>query len=85
MIVSERSPSNACPKVAGVSSTGSGVGPAAGEADRPDCRDLQISESCLPRWMDKPDVDDGHKLGLTKDEPELVRLRRENPGAGYGD
>jgi transposase-like protein len=42
-------------------------------------RDLQISESCLPRWMDQADVDDGHKPGLTKDErAELVRLRREN-------
>jgi transposase len=42
-------------------------------------RDLQISESCLRRWMDQADVDDGHKPGLTKDErAELVRLRREN-------
>ena len=42
-------------------------------------RDLQISESCLRRWMGQADVDDGHKPGLTKDErAELVRLRREN-------
>jgi transposase len=42
-------------------------------------RDLQISESCLRRWMDRADVDDGHKPGLTTDErAELVRLRREN-------
>ena len=42
-------------------------------------KDLQISESCLRRWMDQADVDDGHKPGLTSDErAELVRLRREN-------
>ena len=41
-------------------------------------RDLQISESCLRRWMDQADVDDGHKPGLSSDErAELVRLRRE--------
>lgn len=42
-------------------------------------RDLQISESCLRRWMAQADVDAGHKPGLTSDErAELVRLRREN-------
>jgi transposase-like protein len=42
-------------------------------------KDLQISESCLRRWMDQADVDDGHKQGLTKDErAELVKLRRAN-------
>jgi transposase len=42
-------------------------------------KDLQISESCLRRWMDQADVDDGHKPGLTSDErAELVKLRREN-------
>lgn len=41
-------------------------------------KDLGISESCLRRWMDIADVDDGHKPGLTSDErAELVRLRRE--------
>lgn len=41
-------------------------------------KDLQISESCLRRWMDQTDVDDGHKQGLTSDErKELVQLRRD--------
>lgn len=41
-------------------------------------KDLQISESCLRRWMDRSDVDDGHKPGLTTDErKELVQLRRD--------
>ncbi len=41
-------------------------------------KELQISESCLRRWMDSADVDDGRKPGLTSDERnELVKLRRE--------
>ncbi|HEY1133715.1 MAG TPA: transposase [Nocardioides sp.] len=40
--------------------------------------DLGISESCLRRWMDVADVDQGRKDGITSDErAELVRLRRE--------
>jgi transposase len=47
-------------------------------------KDLQISESCLRRWMDIADVDEGHvdeghKPGLSTDERrELVELRRRN-------
>jgi transposase len=41
--------------------------------------DLGISESCLRRWMDVADVDDGRRRGLTTDEKaELVALRRKN-------
>ena len=41
-------------------------------------RDLGISESCLRRWMDQADVDEGHKEGLSSDErKELVQLRRD--------
>ena len=41
-------------------------------------KDIGISESCLRRWMELADVEEGHKEGLTKDErAELVRLRRE--------
>ena len=42
-------------------------------------KDLRISESCLRRWMDVADIDEGHKPGLTSDErKELVELRRKN-------
>lgn len=41
-------------------------------------KELRISESCLRRWMDVADVDDGRRPGLTSDErAELVKLRRE--------
>jgi transposase len=41
--------------------------------------DLKISESCLRRWMDQADIDEGAKPGLTSSErKELVELRREN-------
>ena len=41
--------------------------------------DLGIAESCLRRWVDVADVDEGAKPGLTTAErKELVELRREN-------
>ena len=41
--------------------------------------DLDISESCLRRWVRVDRVDSGGLPGLTTDErAELVRLRREN-------
>jgi transposase len=40
--------------------------------------DLGISESCLRRWVQQADVDEGRREGLTTDErAEVVRLRRE--------
>ena len=40
-------------------------------------KDLGISESCLRRWMDQADVDEGVQEGLTSAERrELVELRR---------
>jgi transposase len=40
--------------------------------------DLGVSESCLRRWMDQADIDQGQKSGLTSDErKELVQLRRD--------
>jgi transposase len=42
-------------------------------------RDLGLGASCLRRWMDRSDVDEGRKEGLRSDErAEWVRLRREN-------
>ena len=41
--------------------------------------DPGIAGSCLHRWLRQPDVDEGHREGLTSDErAELVRLRRAN-------
>jgi transposase-like protein len=42
-------------------------------------KDLGISETCLRRWMDRADVDDGVKPGLGGDQRmELAELRRRN-------
>ncbi len=42
-------------------------------------RDLGISESCLRRWMDLADIEEGNREGLTSAERrELVELRRRN-------
>ncbi len=40
--------------------------------------ELGISDSCLRSWMQRADIDEGRRQGLTTDErEELVRLRRE--------
>lgn len=42
-------------------------------------KDLQISESCLRRWMALDEIETGDREGLTKSErAELVALRRRN-------
>lgn len=41
-------------------------------------KDLGISESCLRRWLDAADVDEGRREGVTSPErAELVELRRK--------
>lgn len=40
---------------------------------------LGIAESGLRRWIERDDIDDGRKPGLTTDErKELAELRRKN-------
>jgi transposase len=40
--------------------------------------DLGISESCLRNWMQRADIDEGRREGLSTDErAELVQLRRD--------
>jgi transposase len=41
------------------------------------CRDLDLTETAVRKWMRQADVDDGQREGLTTDErEELTRLRR---------
>jgi transposase len=43
------------------------------------CRDLDLTESCVRRWIAQADVDAGRRPGLTSTEhDELVQLRRDN-------
>lgn len=43
------------------------------------CRDLDLSETAVRRWVEQAAVDAGDKDGLTTEErEELRRLRREN-------
>ena len=43
------------------------------------CRDLDLSESAVHRWLVQVDIDDGRRDGLTTAErQELAQLRREN-------
>ena len=42
-------------------------------------RDLDLTESCVRRWVPQAEVDAGRREGLTTSErEELVRLRKEN-------
>jgi len=43
------------------------------------CRDLDLTETAVRRWLTQADVDAGQRDGLTTAErEELSRLRREN-------
>jgi transposase len=43
------------------------------------CRDLDLTETAVRRWVAQADVDAGGRDGLTTAErEELTRLRREN-------
>jgi transposase len=43
------------------------------------CRDLDLTETAVRRWLAQADVDAGRQDGLTTAErEELARLRREN-------
>ena len=43
------------------------------------CRDLDLTETAVRRWMAQADIDAGRRDGLTTAErEELSRLRREN-------
>src|SRR5690242_2937016 len=43
------------------------------------CRDLDLTETAVRRWVTQADIDAGRRDGLTTAErEELARLRREN-------
>ena len=43
------------------------------------CRDLDLTETAVRRWVAQADIDAGRRDGLTTAErEELTRLRREN-------
>lgn len=43
------------------------------------CRDLDLTETAVRRWVQQAEVDAGQRSGLTTAErEELARLRREN-------
>ena len=43
------------------------------------CRELDLTETAVRRWVNQARIDQGEAPGLTSDErAELARLRREN-------
>jgi transposase len=43
------------------------------------CRDLDLTETAVRRWVAQAEIDAGQRIGLTTSErEELSRLRREN-------
>jgi transposase len=43
------------------------------------CRDLDLTETAVRRWVEQAEIDAGKRNGLTTTErEELARLRREN-------
>lgn len=43
------------------------------------CRDLDLTETVVRRWVAQAEADSGQRAGLTTDErAELARLRKEN-------
>jgi len=43
------------------------------------CRDLDLTETAVRRWVAQAEIDSGQRAGLTTEErAELAQLRREN-------
>jgi transposase len=43
------------------------------------CRDLDLTETAVRRWVAQAEIDSGQRAGLTTDErAELAQLRKEN-------
>lgn len=50
-----------------------------GRSIRDVCRELDLTESAVRRWVEQAEVDRGRREGVTSSErEELERLRREN-------
>jgi transposase len=50
-----------------------------GRSIRDVCRELDLTESAVRRWVEQAEIDRGRKEGVTSAErEELERLRREN-------
>lgn len=50
-----------------------------GRSIRDVCRELDLTESAVRRWVEQAEIDRGRKEGVTSSErEELERLRREN-------